>query len=55
MDFQETYLRTVLGFIGITDVEFVRAEGVAMGDEGRQNALQQANATIEQLALRQAA
>lgn len=55
MDFQETYLRTVLGFIGITDVEFVRAEGVAMGDDARQNALQQANATIEQLALRQAA
>jgi FMN-dependent NADH-azoreductase len=29
---QESYLQTVLGFIGITDVRFVRAEGLAMGD-----------------------
>ncbi len=28
-DFQEPYLRTVLGFIGITDLTFIRAEGVA--------------------------
>ena len=27
MDFQEPYLRTVLGFIGLTDVTFVRSEG----------------------------
>ena len=33
MDFQEPYLRAAFGFIGIADVEFVRAEGVAMGDE----------------------
>lgn len=26
-DFQEPYLRTVLGFIGLTDVTFVRSEG----------------------------
>ncbi len=55
MDFQETYLRTAFGFIGITDVEFVRAEGVAMGDEVRQRALNQAHAAIDQLALRKAA
>ncbi len=55
MDFQEPYLRTVLGFIGITDVEFIRAEGVAMGDDARQAALQAAHATIGQLALRKAA
>jgi FMN-dependent NADH-azoreductase len=30
MDHQEAYLRTVLNFLGMTDVAFVRAEGVAM-------------------------
>ncbi|AND68091.1 hypothetical protein ATSB10_06370 [Dyella thiooxydans] len=55
MDFQENYLRTALGFIGITDLEFVRAEGVAMGDEARQKALEQANTSIGQLVLRKAA
>jgi FMN-dependent NADH-azoreductase len=28
LDFQEPYLKTVLGFIGLTDVTFVRAEGL---------------------------
>ena len=36
---QESYLQTVFGFLGITDVRFVRAEGVAMGDVVRQQAL----------------
>lgn len=39
MEHQESYLRTVLGFLGITDVRIVRAEGLAMGDEARQSAL----------------
>ena len=39
MDFQETYLRGVLGFLGITDVTFVSAEGLAMGDEAVNSAL----------------
>jgi FMN-dependent NADH-azoreductase len=34
MDFVEPYLRTVLGFIGITDVTVVRAEAQAMGEAG---------------------
>jgi FMN-dependent NADH-azoreductase len=32
-DFQEPYLRHVFGFLGISDIEFVRAEGVAHGPE----------------------
>ena len=36
---QEAYLRTVFGFLGITDVRFVRAEGTGMGPEGRAKAL----------------
>lgn len=34
----DPYLRTVLGFIGLTDVTFVNAVSVASGDEGRLNA-----------------
>ncbi|MDB5791104.1 MAG: FMN-dependent NADH-azoreductase [Massilia sp.] len=33
MDFHETYLRGVLGFVGLTDVTFVHTEGLALGDE----------------------
>lgn len=39
MDHQESYLKAVLGFIGLTDVSFVRAEGVAMGAEAVKNAV----------------
>ena len=38
-DFQEPYLRTVLGFIGMTDIEVVRLEGLALGDEAARAAL----------------
>ena len=58
MDFQEDYLRAVLGFLGITDVTIVRAEGVAVGEEARERALRAAHAQIGGLArseLRQAA
>ena len=46
LDHQESYLRTVFGFIGITDVRFVRAEGVAMGDEAKARALAAAGVDI---------
>jgi len=46
MDFQEDYLKTVLGFLGITDVSFVRAEGVAMGPVAKAAALAAAEAAI---------
>ena len=38
LDHQEAYLRQVFGFIGVTDLEIVRAEGVAR-EESRQSAL----------------
>lgn len=47
VDFQETYLRHVFGFIGIRDVEFVRAEGLNLGTEQREAAIAQAHAHIE--------
>ncbi len=46
MEHQESYLQTVLGFLGITDVRFVRAEGLAMGDAAREAALASAQADI---------
>lgn len=46
LDFQENYLRAVLGFIGITDVEFVRAEGVNMGADHKVKAIASAHNSI---------
>jgi FMN-dependent NADH-azoreductase len=46
MEHQESYLKAVFGFFGITDVRIVRAEGVAMGDEARASALASARADI---------
>ena len=38
----ERYLRAVLGFIGVTDLAFVIAEGVALGVEQRATAMEAA-------------
>lgn len=46
MDFQEPYLRTLFGFLGVTDIEFVRAEGVAMSDDHKAQAVGGAIASI---------
>ena len=42
VDFQEPYLRAILGFVGITDVEVVRVEGVALGEKALSQALSSA-------------
>ena len=47
LDHQESYLKAVFGFVGITDVRFVRAEGVAMGEEAKAKALAAADAEIQ--------
>ena len=39
LEHQESYLKTVFGFFGITDVRFVRAEGLGMGPDARETAL----------------
>jgi FMN-dependent NADH-azoreductase len=49
MDHQESYLRTVLNFLGITDVTFVRAEGVGISPEKRQEAIASATRQIADL------
>ena len=49
-DFQETYLRAILGFIGIEDIAIVRAEGVAYGPDQRQAAIEAALASVSAVA-----
>ena len=49
LEHQESYLQTVFGFFGITDVRFVRAEGVAMGERQKSTALAAAGLDIKAL------
>lgn len=53
LEHQESYLQTVFGFFGVTDVRFVRAEGVAMGPDARAQALRQGEADIAAVLLPQ--
>lgn len=47
-DSQTPYLKTVFSFLGMTDLQFMYAEGLAMGPEAEQNALASALAEIDQ-------
>jgi len=49
-DTQVPYLKSVLGFLGMTDIEFVYAEGLAMGPESATKGFDDARAQIEALA-----
>jgi FMN-dependent NADH-azoreductase len=49
IDFQEPYLRHLLGFIGITDVAFVRAEKIGYGPEARTASIEAARARISEV------
>jgi FMN-dependent NADH-azoreductase len=50
MDSQEPHLRTLLGFMGVTDVSFVRAEKLAFGPEAAAQAIAEAAAELAGLA-----
>lgn len=41
MDFQVPYLKTVLGFVGLTEVDVIALEGTAMGTDGIEKAYKQ--------------
>lgn len=49
-DFQEPYLRHLLGFMGVTDVTFVHAEKIGYGTEARAEAIADATANLQALA-----
>lgn len=44
LDYQETYLEAVLGLLGLTDISFVRAEGLALGPDAAAAAIESAQA-----------
>ncbi|MGO4816017.1 NAD(P)H-dependent oxidoreductase [Cupriavidus sp. 2MCAB6] len=50
MDSQEPHLRTLFGFMGITDVTFIRVEKLAFGPEAREQAINAAQAELKLVA-----
>jgi FMN-dependent NADH-azoreductase len=48
-DHQVAYLRTILAFLGLTDVDFVYAEGLALGAEAERQGLASAYDQIDRL------
>lgn len=49
LDHQESYLTTILNFVGISDITFIRAEGVNIDDQSRTQSLNQAESKIKQI------
>lgn len=50
LDHQETYLRGFFGFLGITDVTFIRAEGLSLAPQTRSAAIEAALSDVSKLA-----
>jgi len=48
-DHQESYLRTVFGFLGVTDIRFLRAEGVNVSAEQKDKAIAEARGEVASL------
>lgn len=51
LDFQEGLVRAALGMTGVTDIEVIRAEGVNLSPENKQQAVSQAATQVEALGL----
>ena len=49
-DLQTQYVRQFLAFLGMTDIEFVYAEGLAMGDTAKEAGIARADAALRTLA-----
>lgn len=50
LNFQDTYLRTALGFIGLNDIELITVEGVGFGPEAADRAVSNALARVSAIA-----
>jgi FMN-dependent NADH-azoreductase len=48
-DFQAPFVRQFLGFVGITDIEFVHAEGLALGEESLNKSIADAQARLRSI------
>jgi FMN-dependent NADH-azoreductase len=46
-DLQTPYLRLIFGFMGITDIEFIHADSINLGDEARSLAIANAQSAIK--------
>ncbi|HEX9390135.1 MAG TPA: NAD(P)H-dependent oxidoreductase [Usitatibacteraceae bacterium] len=49
LDSQSDYVRAFLNFLGIADVEFIYAEGLAMGDASKEGSLKEAHEVIARI------
>ena len=50
LDHQESYLKGFFGFLGVTDITLIRAEGLAVSPESQKAAMTAATAEVERLA-----
>ena len=50
-DLVTSYMKAILGFVGITDVQFVSMEGIGFGPEAVEKAQAQAKAEIDKMAI----
>jgi FMN-dependent NADH-azoreductase len=51
-DFQEPYLRTIFGYVGITDMTFITAQPVDMGQELQEQKIKEAQALAQEIGAR---
>jgi len=51
-DYQEPWLCTIFGFIGIANIDFIHAQGLNMGDEAREAGLKCARQQVAELVKR---
>ena len=49
-NFQDTYLKAILGFMGITDIEVIAVEGIAFGPDAAEKAVTAALARVDDIA-----
>ena len=50
LNFQEPYLRTIFGFVGLTDVRFVTADNLNQGEDAARQAKERAGLALRELA-----
>ncbi|BCG82113.1 FMN-dependent NADH-azoreductase [Mesorhizobium sp. 113-3-3] len=55
MDFQEGYLKTAFGFMGIKDLDFIRAENMSRGEDARRSSMDGALKAVSPLVTKIAA